>query len=177
MRSYYCMCCNRELSVEVSIERGLGPICAGRKAAAMAVDPYIDQHVDLPFDPVTKDIVVERREDGLHFNIYQIIYHHSPTGFEIGYGGSGPADFALNILELFLRESGEKGALKLRNWTPDADEPTSIKICELAWYLHQDFKRDFICGMDRNGGTIKGDDIRLWILENRDKKDRFSLAA
>lgn len=175
MRSYWCMCCNRALSVHDSIERGLGPICAARKAADIAADRENGQFVDLPFDPVTKDVTAERRADGLHFNIFQVIYHHSPSGLEWGYGGSGPADFALNILELFMREMGEKGTMKLRNFAGDG-EPTYIKICELAWYMHQDFKFAFIAGMDRNGGTIKGDDIRAWILANKDK-DRYSLAA
>ena len=176
MRSYWCMCCNRPLSVSESIERGLGPICAARKAAEVAANPHGDK-VDLPFDPVTKDVVVERRADGLHFNIYQVIYHHSPTGFEIGYQGSGPADFALNILELFLRESGERATLPLRDSDYANGEPANIKICEMSWHLHQDFKREFIATMPRDGGTIRGDDIRRWILEQKAKKDRYALAA
>ncbi len=28
--------------------------------------------------------------------------HDAPTGFDWGFGGSGPADFALNVLALFL---------------------------------------------------------------------------
>jgi len=30
--------------------------------------------------------------------VQHVIVRHSPTGFEWGYGGSGPADLALNIL-------------------------------------------------------------------------------
>lgn len=175
MRSYYCMCCNRELSVEKSIDRGLGPICAGRRAMEASDNPMADK-TDLPFDEITKDIVIERRADGLHFNIYQVIYHHSPTGFEIGYEGSGPADLALNILELFCRDMGMRATLALRNWPPGKDGSTTIKVCDLAWHLHQDFKRAFIARLDRNGGTISGDAIRHWISEQQ-QTSRYALAA
>ena len=177
MSSFWCLCCNRPLSVHESIERGIGPVCASRKQAEIASNPMADK-VDLPFDPVSKDIVVERRGDGLHFNIYQAIYHHSPTGYEIAYEGSGPADFALNILEHFMRERGERPTLVLTNWPPERDRgngPESIKVCESSWYLHQDFKREFIATMGRDGGTIKGDDIRNWIAVN--EKSRYALAA
>lgn len=66
---------------------------------------------------------------------------HSPTGFEWGYGGSGPADLALNVLGLFL----------------PAPE---------AWRLHQDFKRDVVAGVDRDrGGVITATEVRDWIMD------------
>jgi hypothetical protein len=61
-----------------------------------------DRH-DLPFDPATGDIVCRRDPDGTkHFNVPRRHVHHSPTGWEWGYGGSGPSDFALNVLALFV---------------------------------------------------------------------------
>ena len=62
------------------------------------------------------------------------VVHHSPSGFEWGYGGSGPADLALSILALVI-----------------GDERETVGIFEgrtcgaLAWQLHQLFKRD-VCG-------------------------------
>lgn len=172
------MCCNKPLTVLQSVERGLGPICAAKKALEMALSESGD-HVDLPFDPATKDIVIERREDGLHFNIYQTIHHHSPTGFEVGYGGSGPADFALNILEMFMRERGDRPTLPLRNFKiadGERQTPTDIKICEASWHMHQDFKWAFVANVGHNGGTIKGDMIRHWIEANYNN-GRLKLAA
>jgi hypothetical protein len=40
----------------------------------------------------TEDIICERKEEGVFVNIPQTIVDHSPSGFEWGYGGSGPAD-------------------------------------------------------------------------------------
>ena len=71
----------------------------------------------------------------------QRIVYHSPTGFEFGYGGSGPADLALNILALF------------------------ISRCE-AEQLHQDFKWAFI-GSAFPGLTLRAATVRAWIEAQR----------
>ena len=60
---------------------------------------------------------------------------HSPDGFEWGYGGSGPAECALNLLGFFV---GPKD----------------------AWSLHQRFKSYFIAGVPRDGGHIDISTIR-----------------
>jgi len=67
------------------------------------------------------------------------IVNHSPTGFEFGYGGSGPAQLALAILLDF----------------------TNDKLLSVS--LHQDFKWKFICVMDHPGGEITAEQIREFI--------------
>lgn len=89
-----------------------------------------------------------------HTNIPWSVISHSPTGFEWGYGGSGPADCALNILNAFV--------------PPGSDDLPPIKCyggecSETAWRLHQKFKWDFIAQMPHAGGTIKAADIQHWI--------------
>lgn len=73
----------------------------------------------------------------------QRIVQHSPDGFQWGYGGSGPADLALNMLYDYLLRTHRKRA----------------KI--LAMDLHQSFKWDFIArhGKELN---VTGDDIEKW---------------
>lgn len=56
--------------------------------------------------------------------------YHSPDGFEWGYGGSGPADLALNILGMFV----------------NARE---------AWRLHNKLKFDIIGSLSREDGEIR----------------------
>jgi hypothetical protein len=66
---------------------------------------------------------------------------HSPDGFEFGYGGSGPAECALNLLAEFIgvKNATEKG-------------------------LYQDFKFAFIGGIDQDhGGEIDAERIREWV--------------
>jgi len=93
-----------------------------------------------PVPGFPQDIVLERhRYDGSSIvNIEQRIKYHSPTGFEWGFGGSGPADLALNILSYFV----------------PVDE---------AFRLHQEFKWEFIASVPFDGGTIKNEAIRAWI--------------
>jgi len=87
-----------------------------------------------------EDIVCSRDADGIHTNVPQRIIQHSPTGFAWGYGGSGPADLALNILSIFTGQ-------------------------EFAERYHQDFKWKFIATLPHEGGTIKREDIIQWIEE------------
>lgn len=70
------------------------------------------------------------------------VVNHSPTGFEFGYGGSGPAQLALAIL------------LDILNTEPEN---------ELAIHLHQRFKVKFIAPQDGDFFGLFEDDIRKWI--------------
>jgi hypothetical protein len=73
---------------------------------------------DRPIGPPMKDgkIIVRRRNDVVETNVPHLVTHHSPTGFEFGYGGSGPADLALNIVEYILREQGYISRQKEKTW-------------------------------------------------------------
>lgn len=68
------------------------------------------------------------------------VVKHSPTGFQWGYGGSGPADLALSILHDCILDT------------------------LLVEKHYQAFKREFIEPVDRQL-HIKESDILLWISE------------
>ncbi len=70
------------------------------------------------------------------------VVRHSPTGFEWGYAGSGPADLALSILLDFTRDE------------------------DLAHRLHQDFKFTFVCRFPADKWTLAGADILTWLREH-----------
>ncbi len=75
---------------------------------------------------------------------------HSPTGFEWGYGGSGPADLALSILADHLGENPSRR---------DLDAGRSR-----AWQLHQEFKWAFIAPLERKSDwVILGSEIEAWL--------------
>ncbi len=108
----------------------------------------------LPFDPATGDVVVRRvpalgegRSDPprgrVVTNVACTVVHHSPTGYEFGYGGSGPADLALNVLNLFV-PPGVDGLLPVRCYRHVASRT--------AWQLHQPFKWKFIGPLPEEGG-------------------------
>lgn len=62
----------------------------------------------------------------------QTVYNHSPDGFNVGYGGSGPAQLALAILlELTDRESALVKYQSFK-WTYIATMPKG-KDCEIEF--------------------------------------------
>lgn len=95
-------------------------------------DPRVDQR--------GKPIVELVRGDSL-VPLQHRYQRHSPDGFEFGYGGSGPAECALNLLAEFIgvKNATERG-------------------------LYQDFKFAFIGGIDQDhGGEIPAERIREWV--------------
>lgn len=80
------------------------------------------------------------------------VVHHSPTGFEWGYGGSGPADLALSILSFVIGPERQTVGIY------------EGKTCGAqAWLLHQPFKRDVVAGFDRDRWAISVGQVRQWI--------------
>lgn len=79
------------------------------------------------------------------------VYNHSPTGFEWGYGGSGPSQLALAIM-LEVTDDDRK-----------------------ALNLYYDFKYDVIAGLADNQWTLPLEQIERWIAaqEEEDTPDDF----
>jgi hypothetical protein len=94
----------------------------------------------------TGDIICSRDANGIRTNVPRRIIKHSPDGFEWNYAGSGPADFALNILSVFIGQ-------------------------ELAERFYQEFKFTFVAALPREGGTIRRDDILHWLEERRGNRN------
>lgn len=73
--------------------------------------------------------------DGRPLNPRLNLWNHSPSGFEWGYGGSGPAQLALGILADHLNDDDEAVA------------------------LHQEFKRTVVAGLPFNKWRLATDQI------------------
>lgn len=86
------------------------------------------------------DIALTRDADGTaRASVPHRFIVHSPSGFEWGYGGSGPAELALNILGRFV----------------PAPE---------AWRLHHDYKFDVIAHLARDRDHIvTAESVVAWI--------------
>ncbi|GIV35430.1 MAG: hypothetical protein KatS3mg031_2965 [Chitinophagales bacterium] len=93
-----CRKCNRPLKREPWRSKGIGKICAAKEAAQSLIKS--NNTLYIPYDG--GDVFMERLPNGMiKTNIIHSVVKHSPTGLEFGYGGSGPADAALNILLMF----------------------------------------------------------------------------
>lgn len=133
-----CLRCGKPLKDPDSIKTGYGPVCA-KKLGLTKKELKRAQKEDVKPVGLEGDIFLTRNVRGEPVtNVSQRIVKHSPDGFEWGYGGSGPADLALNILCLLLPK-------------------------RKAFRLYQDFKREFIAPMPKKGGLIKKEDIFNWI--------------
>ncbi len=92
--------------------------------------------------PAQDSFILERTSSGPRFNFPHAVVFHSPTGMEYGYGGSGPADTALNILIHFVNG-------------------------RTAWRLHQSFKFDLIARLNSHQRhVLTSDTIRQWIQQH-----------
>ena len=86
-------------------------------------------------------------DDGKSLTNLVHIVKHSPTGFEYGYGESGPSDLALSILADYYGE----------------DSKTALVGQSLNHY--QDFKKEFIQNRNRNEWfVISQSEITDWLL-------------
>jgi hypothetical protein len=126
------------------------------------------------------DVTCTRGPDGtVTCSIPQAHKHHSPTGFEIGYGGSGPADLALNILAAAIGPAPDPGPEPDEDSSPDAWEVWAERDAQRvklydgsyahadAWDLHEPFKWELIATLPREGGTIPGVVIEAWLTVKR----------
>lgn len=115
------------------------------------IDDFSDVHDSTPIE---QGVILRRENDQVITNVPHLVVHHSPDGFEFGYGGSGPADLALNIVEEVLDRMGYDG---------ERMKCFDGMCFKLAFGLHQEFKRKFIAPADRNGEVIPYASIESWI--------------
>lgn len=152
----YCSRCGRRLTDPVSVERGMGQVCAS-KSAAQAHGHENETNVRHVDTPIALGVVLRRDKQGnIHTNAPHLVRHHSPTGLEFGYAGSGPADLSLNIIEAVLRQTGYSGEKTEPLWDGN-------RVFQLAWNLHQAFKFDVIAPLQGDEHIIDYPAIQSWL--------------
>lgn len=147
-----CRKCNRVLTNPVAVAEGIGPVC---KQKSGLTNPRSKQTSDdhdeiVPYDGgafwierKTAPTVTEfpgvrgtfetdqmHTASGIKTNVPRQIYSHSPAGYNFGYGGSGPADWALNVCLLLVH----------------ADD---------AYQHHQNFKWQFVAVQGDDGERLE----------------------
>lgn len=153
-----CTRCHRELHDPVSIAAGMGPLCRSKSAPTLSESQTsMTEYMRIDTTPLVEGIVLRRDPDGVVVtNVPQIVIWHSPTGFEWGYEGSGPADLAANIVEVVLNRLGYRGR------RVEAFKGTDC--WDLTAQLHQDFKREFVANVPRKeGGVLDFTSVVGWV--------------
>jgi len=149
-----CRRCNRPLKREPYRSLGIGKICAAKEDRDTKMrqnDGDSDEIVsydggDFFIERLASPTINERGNleimkhscSGIRTNVKRSIYRHSPTGFNFGYGGSGPADFALNLLLMVT------------------DNATANR-------LYQEFKWDFVGAGENDRLVIKRPEVDNWL--------------
>jgi hypothetical protein len=106
-------------------------------------------------------LIWRRNERGeLLTNVPRRVIHHSPTGWEIGYSGSGPADLALNAMAALFPASDHRRVKCHRG-----------VVSRRAWLLHQPFKLHYLAHASREAGCIVWPSIAAW-LEIQPQEDQ-----
>lgn len=157
-----CVRCGRPLSNDESARAGMGPVCRAKAAATDSGALLADAPVLCGVPPIAEvGLICRRLSDGrAAANVPHVIQYHSPNGFEWGYGGSGPAELALNALHAIMPPlPGEQ----TRSHRSAVDERSHVRVSEAAERLHQDFKWQFIAGMPKAGGFVPLDVINEWL--------------
>jgi hypothetical protein len=149
----YCQRCGRGLRNPTSIQRGIGPICYGKqqKDSDMNINDLTDRHLDIDLND---GIYLQRDEHGVATNVPHTVIQHSPSGYEFGYGGSGPADLALNLAETMLHRL---------DWSGERVGCYDGNCFKLAWDMHQQLKWQFIASAPHEGIVIPYATIKAWI--------------
>jgi len=111
-------------------------------------------------DGVKAFVVVQNGGDVTMRTPLPHIFKHSPTGFEFGYGGSGPADLALSILT---------------HWFMSYKFPKPEAMNEASKH-YQNFKWTFIAPCKEQRFCIGDRVIEEWWVEQEEAREK-ELAA
>ncbi len=71
----------------------------------------------------------------------RIVVRHSPTGFNYGYGGSGPSDLALNLAQAVATKLGYKGDTSTQYGSP---------VFKAVFWFYHPLSRVFIAPLDQD---------------------------
>lgn len=159
-----CTRCKRPLHDPESVAVGMG-LCRAHGYVDGDM-PKREEFADVLDDsiPFRKAFVMKRNakaliEDkvgGVVTNVPHLVVHHSTTGYEFGYSGSGPADLALNACQLYLNIIGYEG-IKTKCFDGHC--------WKLAYMLHKSFKDSFVANVHRWGDTIPFGKLDAWFKE------------
>jgi hypothetical protein len=97
--------------------------------------------------------------DSVITNVPHYVCWHSPSGYEWGFGGSGPAELALNIVEHVLRQEEFDGPA----WSEAKDHAGSCFAAAVG--LHQEFKWAFVSKVPTIGGMLPYEVVKEWVME------------
>lgn len=147
---------------------------------------FMDEQLSQDQYPLDESVIMKRvfvRTNGLPgklestviiTNVPHVVSHHSPDGYDWGYDDSGSEEFAMNIIEHYVRALDALDELSETDTSPVSVEQwshgSSGTIRAITSRLYQQFKLDFLVAMPLEGGHISANDIIDWIKERAEDR-------
>ena len=118
--------------------------------------------------PLENGVILRRRVNPntlmveVSTNVPQNIKYHSPTGFEWGYAGSGPADLALNLAEQVVQKA-------------ELETIQDAHCSALAWHAKQTVKELIVMHIPEEGGYIPWKLVCYAVMDACNEENRTRL--
>lgn len=141
------------------------PVPPSPISAPETTSRFVDKPLPPEQYPLDEAVVLIRQGEQVKTNVPHLVVHHSPDGFEWGYGGSGPSDLALNICEYYMeivRQSGHD----VGDYVTVGKGDHCVRRKTIGVY--QNFKWQFVASVPKQGGTIKANTIIEWLINHLD---------
>jgi hypothetical protein len=117
-------------------------------AESAIANPRSGEYIAVRSDDGSAVVTVKRNLKQTPLAMRTDLYPHSPTGFQWGYGGSGPAQLALALLADFLGDD------------------------QAALFFHQSLKEHLIASLPREGWILTGIDLARALEPIVTRRDR-----
>jgi hypothetical protein len=137
-----------QLTAQKSIDAGYGKVCLRKIGSETEANNRGEGNNDIyvPYDG--GDIWIKREDNNqITTNIIKKATKHSPTGVNFGYGGSGAADFALNVMLMFAQVDSANMLYQTFKW-----KFVAVKTEDEATLVIK--KSDIINFIKENGGSL-----------------------
>lgn len=148
----------------------MGPVCF-RKTGGAAGNTggggsgYSDRYLDVDLEEggliMNRPVEEERGKPPVETNVPHLVEQHSPSGYEFGYGGSGPSDLALNATMILLNKMANEKDIEL-DGTVDLENGS---VSRVVWENYQEFKSRFVAPCPREGAQVPWETLREWAEE------------
>jgi hypothetical protein len=133
-----------------------------------------DEDRGLPYKVYRGDVLPggECRVRVIENNVSRLLEHygvHSPSGFAWGYGGSGPAETALNILADYFGEHEAFTLRELKSSHKAQYKFHAFRRTSKGELLYQVFKREVVAGFAQDKSwRFTENNLRAWLTEYPD---------
>jgi len=159
-----------QVMTQISFEQ----IAGSASEEAHSSSKYADESIRMDLQEEGLIMDRARTESGrrqVRTNVPHLVENHSPGGYEFGYGGSGPADLALNATMVVLNRVANEENAEL---TGEVEMEKGV-VSRPVFNSYQEFKDRFVAPAPREGAKVPWEELREWAVGVLREEDAASL--